>query len=113
MERDIITMFIDTLPSLHYDRIVGNVAFNFADLVRRLHQETHVGKEERRDQRRTGRAGLPPGEGKCSLIPDTDPSRIQINNSAISTIHSPMSTVRRRWGSHQHKASIAKHEETP
>ncbi|RDY00704.1 hypothetical protein CR513_16084, partial [Mucuna pruriens] len=28
-----VTMFIDTLPSLYYDRVVGNVASNFADLV--------------------------------------------------------------------------------
>ncbi|RDX63963.1 hypothetical protein CR513_57543, partial [Mucuna pruriens] len=28
-----VTMFIDTIPSLYYDKIVGNVASNFADLV--------------------------------------------------------------------------------
>ncbi|RDX95753.1 hypothetical protein CR513_21680, partial [Mucuna pruriens] len=32
-ERKMVTMFIDTLPSPYYDRIVGNVASNFADLV--------------------------------------------------------------------------------
>ncbi|RDX78076.1 hypothetical protein CR513_41705, partial [Mucuna pruriens] len=28
-----VTMFIDTLPSPYYDKVVGNVAFNFVDLV--------------------------------------------------------------------------------
>ncbi|RDY00940.1 hypothetical protein CR513_15787, partial [Mucuna pruriens] len=28
-----VIMFIDTLPSPYYDRVVGNVASNFADLV--------------------------------------------------------------------------------
>ncbi|RDY00806.1 hypothetical protein CR513_15959, partial [Mucuna pruriens] len=28
-----VTIFIDTLPSPYYDRIVGNVASNFTDLV--------------------------------------------------------------------------------
>ncbi|RDY09900.1 hypothetical protein CR513_05668, partial [Mucuna pruriens] len=32
-EREMVTMFIDTLPSPYYDRVVGNVASNFADLV--------------------------------------------------------------------------------
>ncbi|RDX70334.1 hypothetical protein CR513_50430, partial [Mucuna pruriens] len=32
-EREMVTMFIDTLPSSYYDRVVGNVASNFADLV--------------------------------------------------------------------------------
>ncbi|RDY07339.1 hypothetical protein CR513_08569, partial [Mucuna pruriens] len=33
IEREMVTMFIDTLPSPYYDRVVGNVASNFADLV--------------------------------------------------------------------------------
>ncbi|RDX96100.1 hypothetical protein CR513_21280, partial [Mucuna pruriens] len=33
MEREMVMMFIDTLPSPYYDKIVGNVASNFADLV--------------------------------------------------------------------------------
>ncbi|RDY00571.1 hypothetical protein CR513_16232, partial [Mucuna pruriens] len=28
-----VTMFIDTLPSPYYDKVVGSVASNFADLV--------------------------------------------------------------------------------
>ncbi|RDX74822.1 hypothetical protein CR513_45381, partial [Mucuna pruriens] len=33
IEREMVTMFIDTLLSSYYDRIVGNVASNFANLV--------------------------------------------------------------------------------
>ncbi|RDX83076.1 hypothetical protein CR513_36039, partial [Mucuna pruriens] len=33
IEREMVTMFINTLPSSYYDMIVGNVASNFADLV--------------------------------------------------------------------------------
>ncbi|RDY01257.1 hypothetical protein CR513_15433, partial [Mucuna pruriens] len=33
IEREMITMFIGSLPSPYYDRVVGNVASNFADLV--------------------------------------------------------------------------------
>ncbi|RDY00950.1 hypothetical protein CR513_15797, partial [Mucuna pruriens] len=32
-EREMVTMFIDTLPSPYYDKVVGNMASNFADLV--------------------------------------------------------------------------------
>ncbi|RDX98906.1 hypothetical protein CR513_18121, partial [Mucuna pruriens] len=32
-KREMVTMFIDTLPSPYYDRVVGNVASNIADLV--------------------------------------------------------------------------------
>ncbi|RDX86134.1 hypothetical protein CR513_32569, partial [Mucuna pruriens] len=32
-KREIVTMFIETLPSPYYDKVVGNVASNFADLV--------------------------------------------------------------------------------
>ncbi|RDX72858.1 hypothetical protein CR513_47602, partial [Mucuna pruriens] len=32
-EREMVTMFINTLPSPYYDKVVGNVASNFADLV--------------------------------------------------------------------------------
>ncbi|RDX74647.1 hypothetical protein CR513_45577, partial [Mucuna pruriens] len=32
-EREMVTMFIDTLPSLYYDKVVGNVTSNFTDLV--------------------------------------------------------------------------------
>ncbi|RDX73020.1 hypothetical protein CR513_47423, partial [Mucuna pruriens] len=32
-EREMVTMFIDTLPSPYYDRVVGNVASTFADVV--------------------------------------------------------------------------------
>ncbi|RDX93095.1 hypothetical protein CR513_24688, partial [Mucuna pruriens] len=33
IEREIVTIFIDTIPSSYYDRVVGNVASNFANLV--------------------------------------------------------------------------------
>ncbi|RDX75450.1 hypothetical protein CR513_44659, partial [Mucuna pruriens] len=33
IEKEMVTMFIDTLPSPYYDKVVGNVASNFADLV--------------------------------------------------------------------------------
>ncbi|RDX67654.1 hypothetical protein CR513_53435, partial [Mucuna pruriens] len=32
-EREMVTMFIDTLPSPYYDKVVGNVASSFTDLV--------------------------------------------------------------------------------
>ncbi|RDX90789.1 hypothetical protein CR513_27294, partial [Mucuna pruriens] len=32
-EREMVTMFIDTLPSPYYDKVVGNVASNFTNLV--------------------------------------------------------------------------------
>ncbi|RDX76535.1 hypothetical protein CR513_43458, partial [Mucuna pruriens] len=32
-EREMVTLFIDTLSSPYYDRVVGNVASNFTDLV--------------------------------------------------------------------------------
>ncbi|RDX64296.1 hypothetical protein CR513_57154, partial [Mucuna pruriens] len=32
-EMEMVTMFIDTLPSPYYDKVVGNVASNFAELV--------------------------------------------------------------------------------
>ncbi|RDX73766.1 hypothetical protein CR513_46573, partial [Mucuna pruriens] len=32
-EREMVTMFIDTLFTLYYDKVVGKVASNFADLV--------------------------------------------------------------------------------
>ncbi|RDX69631.1 hypothetical protein CR513_51228, partial [Mucuna pruriens] len=32
-EREMVTMFIDTLPAPYYDKVVGNVVSNFADLV--------------------------------------------------------------------------------
>ncbi|RDX85303.1 hypothetical protein CR513_33523, partial [Mucuna pruriens] len=32
-KREMVTMFIDTLPSMYYDRIVENVASNFTDVV--------------------------------------------------------------------------------
>ncbi|RDX77670.1 hypothetical protein CR513_42164, partial [Mucuna pruriens] len=32
-EREMVIMLIDTLPSLYYDKVVGNVASIFADLV--------------------------------------------------------------------------------
>ncbi|RDY06115.1 hypothetical protein CR513_09944, partial [Mucuna pruriens] len=32
-EKEMVTMFIDTLPSPYYDKVVGNVTSNFADLV--------------------------------------------------------------------------------
>ncbi|RDX83399.1 hypothetical protein CR513_35669, partial [Mucuna pruriens] len=32
-EKEMVTMFIDTLPSPYYDKVVGNVTSNFANLV--------------------------------------------------------------------------------
>ncbi|RDX81458.1 hypothetical protein CR513_37860, partial [Mucuna pruriens] len=32
-EREMVTMFIDTLPSPYFDKVMGNVASNFTDLV--------------------------------------------------------------------------------
>ncbi|RDX70795.1 hypothetical protein CR513_49920, partial [Mucuna pruriens] len=32
-KREMVTMFIDTLPTPYYDKVVGNVASNFVDLV--------------------------------------------------------------------------------
>ncbi|RDX63705.1 hypothetical protein CR513_57827, partial [Mucuna pruriens] len=42
-----VTMFIDTLPSPYYDKVVGNVASNFTDLVvvdERIELGIHRGK---------------------------------------------------------------------
>ncbi|RDX96821.1 hypothetical protein CR513_20474, partial [Mucuna pruriens] len=32
-EKEMVAMFIDTVPSPYYDKVVGNVASNFADLM--------------------------------------------------------------------------------
>ncbi|RDY08601.1 hypothetical protein CR513_07146, partial [Mucuna pruriens] len=31
--RETVTIFIDTLPTLYYDKVVGNITSNFIDLV--------------------------------------------------------------------------------
>ncbi|RDX75804.1 hypothetical protein CR513_44287, partial [Mucuna pruriens] len=33
IEREMVTMFIDTLPTPYYDKVVGNIASNFIDLI--------------------------------------------------------------------------------
>ncbi|RDX69521.1 hypothetical protein CR513_51359, partial [Mucuna pruriens] len=86
-------MFIDTLPSPYYDRVVGNVASNFADLVvvgKRIELGIRRGKEEeRRSQCRNVRAHLPTREISCSFVPDS------ICQSASYAIFPSLPTVSR------------------
>ncbi|RDX64285.1 hypothetical protein CR513_57177, partial [Mucuna pruriens] len=52
-----VTMFIDTLSSPYYDRVVGNVASNFADLVT-VGERIELGIRHERFAQASGSEGL-------------------------------------------------------
>ncbi|RDX74116.1 hypothetical protein CR513_46175, partial [Mucuna pruriens] len=120
-----VTMFINTLPSPYYDKVVGNVASNFADLVvnrgghltrkvrlnqqrRWLRQKDDVRKEEGRDQRYANRAHLPLDQDKHFLV--AYPSGISASSDTTNTVHSTKPTANGRGGYCQCQVNTASRE---
>ncbi|RDY13685.1 hypothetical protein CR513_01358, partial [Mucuna pruriens] len=56
-EREMVTMFIDTLPSSYYDKVIGNAASNFADLVT-VGERIELGIRRGRFAQESGSGGL-------------------------------------------------------
>ncbi|RDY00496.1 hypothetical protein CR513_16326, partial [Mucuna pruriens] len=118
-----VTMFIDTLPSPYYDRVVGNVASNFANLVvvgERIELGIRRGKFAQTSNN-TSFAKKPTSERKKGWINAVlvEPAKvstssystwIQVSSHTSSAIHPTVPNTSRRWDRYQHKADIAKHE---
>ncbi|RDY10311.1 hypothetical protein CR513_05178, partial [Mucuna pruriens] len=77
-EREMVTMFIDTFPSLYYNKIVGNVASNFANLVvfAQTNNNTSFAKKPTSERKK--------GEANTVLIEPIFP-QTKANTSSYST----------------------------
>ncbi|RDX70771.1 hypothetical protein CR513_49949, partial [Mucuna pruriens] len=119
-------MFIDTLPSPYYDKVMGSVASNFVDLVvvdagsSPRHAATWVSlrsshqRKERRGQRRVDRAYLLIKERGSSLVssPVRHWCRVDgfLRYLTTNVLRRSLSATSRHRSSHHSKASIARHE---
>ncbi|RDY09903.1 hypothetical protein CR513_05651, partial [Mucuna pruriens] len=95
-EREMVIIFIVTLPSPYYNRI--------------LRQKANIRKEERRGQCCADRTHLPSDKGKHIFVLHLDTGGIPVSNNTANTIHPTKPTVSRRGDYHQHKANTTRCE---
>ncbi|RDX92297.1 hypothetical protein CR513_25586, partial [Mucuna pruriens] len=114
MESEMVTMFIDTLPSPYYDRIVGNVASNFVDLVvvgERIELGIRRGNFTQTNNSASFTKKPAPerkkGEGKHSIL-CPDPGRIPISNNAANALHPTEPAMNRRQDRRQHMVNTVR-----
>ncbi|RDX72876.1 hypothetical protein CR513_47587, partial [Mucuna pruriens] len=116
MKREMVTMFVDTLPSPYYDREVGNVASNFANLVV-VGERIELGIRRRKFTQTSTSASCikkpaldrKKGEDGCSIF-HPNSRGIQIGDNTVSTIHSTKPATSKYRHCHQHGTSIARGE---
>ncbi|RDX72970.1 hypothetical protein CR513_47480, partial [Mucuna pruriens] len=114
-----VTMFIDTLLSPYYDKVVGSVASNFTDLMVvgeriELSIRPPVKEKERRSQCYADRARLPIREMDHFLVSNLVQCRSRVDGYqrqlTTDSVRSSITAMSRRMSSRHSRASTTRRE---
>ncbi|RDX73717.1 hypothetical protein CR513_46641, partial [Mucuna pruriens] len=118
-EREMVTMFIDTFPFPYYDKVVGNVASSFADLVV-VGERIELSIRNRKFAQSSNNVGFAKkptpekkkGETNAVLVEPEDQGRVQPTQNATNALCASIPTVNRCKSGCQLQASATKYRKS-